>query len=85
MRADDVALELVELAARDAYVRQQADAGVDGVDGVVALGQAVDERAGIFHLAAGGWGDGDFGKDRPGGLSHSGLSYNSFNGEAGAV
>ncbi len=61
VRADDVALELIELVARDAHVGQQADAGIDGVDGVVTRGQAVDERAGLFHLFARGWGESDFG------------------------
>ena len=40
MRADHVALQLVEIFARDADVGKQADAGVDGVDRVVAGGQA---------------------------------------------
>ena len=43
--ADHVALQLVEIFAGNADVGQQADAGIDGVDRVVAGGQPVDERA----------------------------------------
>ena len=54
VRADHVALQLVEIAARNAHVGQQSDAGVDGVDGVVAGSQAVDEGARGQHGFDGG-------------------------------
>jgi len=47
VRADHVALELIEIFARNAHVGKQADARIDGVDGVVAGSQTVDERAGL--------------------------------------
>jgi hypothetical protein len=49
VRADHVALELLELLGRDANVGQQSDAGVDGVNRGVARGKLFDHRARAEH------------------------------------
>src|SRR3954447_14641639 len=59
VRADDVALELIEVFAGDADIREQADAGVDGVDGIVSGGEGVDEGARDLHAGDGVGGEVD--------------------------
>ena len=58
---DDVALQLVEILARNAGVGEKAHAGVDGVNRVVTGGHCVDVRARGFHAGDGVRGEVDVG------------------------
>src|SRR5580698_3591842 len=49
VRADHVALQLLQFAGRDTNVGQQSDAGVDGVHRIVAGGEPFDHGAGVQH------------------------------------
>ena len=53
VRADHVALELIQVLARDAHIGEHAHARIHRVDGCFAGGQPVDERARLFHRGAG--------------------------------
>ena len=50
MRANHVALQLLEVGRRHAHIRQQADSCVDAVDGLVARRQPLDHRARPQHF-----------------------------------
>ena len=54
VRADHVALQLLELVGRDANVGEQSDAGVDGIDRGVAEREFFDHRARAEHRRKGG-------------------------------
>ncbi len=84
VRADDIALELVELVARDAHIGEQPHAGIDRINGIVAGGEAIDERSGTIHLLARGGGERDFGEALVNGRP-AGPFYDLIDGQAGAV
>jgi len=50
MRANHVALQLLEVGRRHAHIRQQADSSVDPIDGFFACCEALDHRARPQHL-----------------------------------